>query len=260
MPAYAEGDVADGPNGQTAVFSGGKWVVQGSPQMPLPQGDDTAMKELQAQANDAAWLAHKAQQFKALQGSRGTAVGPLGGAINTPVTTGPQYREMGIPHIAENLNPSPAIGEFLDPRVAQLESISNQAWAHMRPAGSGSLKAPEIAGFQQAFPSIDHYGRVNNGIVDRLQSDATNAATQLKFVDNFIRSGRGTYADANAAWVQQQQRPGPAMPPPPMQMVPNPQSPIGVSPAPGVAPPPASQLTPQQVQILNWTPEKGLHP
>lgn len=248
MPAYAEGDIADGPSGSTAIFTGGKWVVQGSPQMPLPQGDDTALKELQAQANDAAWLAHKAQQFKAMQGGQDS------------VQTGPMFADVGIPHLAENINPIPMIANAMDHRVGQLESISNQAWAHMRPTGSGGLKAPEIEGFKQAFPNIGNWGGENNGIADRLQDDAANAAVKLKFIDNYIRNGQGTYADANAAWVQRQDRPGPQMPPPPMQMVPNPQSPLGVSPAPGVAPPPANQLTPQQSAILNWTPEKGLHP
>lgn len=201
MPAYAEGDSAFNPaTGQDAVFTGGKWVVQGSPQMPLAQGDGDALKELQTQANDAQWLAQKAQQFKSLQGS--TNAPGLFGSIHSTVQTSPLFHEFGIPHIAEDLNPLPAIAATVDPRIDQLESISNQAWAHMRPSGSGGLKAPEIEGFQQAFPSIDHWGRVNNGIADRLQQDAETASDKLKYIDNFMRSGQGTYADANSAWLQ----------------------------------------------------------
>lgn len=256
---YAEGDIADGPNGTTAVFTNGKWVVQGSQQMPLPQGDEPAIKDLQTQADDTAWLAQKARQFRQMQAGQG----------GSPVQTGPMFKEVGIPHIADNINPLPMIANALDPahRVGQLESISNQAWAHMRPSGSGSLKAPEIEGFKQAFPNVGNWGGENNGIAGRLQTDAITAASKLKFVDNFIRSGRGTFADANAAWTQQMQ-PQQAAPaqtgsvpaiPPPMQMTADANSPIGAVPAEGVAPPPVDQQTPQQAAIINWDPHKGFN-
>jgi len=247
---YAEGDTAFNPQtGQEAVFTGGKWVVKGSPQMPLPTGDDAALKELQTQANDAQWLAAKAQQFKAMQAGK-----PGQGSVQT----GPMFKEIGIPHVAENLNPLPAIAAMIDPRISGLESISNQAWAHMRPAGSGPMRMPEIEGFQEAFPNINSWGRANNLNADRLQQDADTADAKLKFIDNFIRSGQGTFADANAAWGSQQKAAQAPAIPPPMAMVPDASSPIGASPAPGVAPP--QNPTPQQAAILNWTPEKGLHP
>lgn len=261
MP-YAIGDVTyerdDKGNltGRTAVLGkDGQWQIRGSAQMELPQATEDQLKGYQDQARDAQWLGRQAQLFKA---------GQAGAPGENPVRTGPLMKDIGIPHIAENINPIPAIAEAFDPRIKDLESISNQSWTHMRPVGSGAMRAPEIEGFQEGFPNIGNYGRANNLIADRLQRDAVYQAQQAKFIDNFVRGGQGTVADAQNAWMQQGQPPqqgqggAPAVPPP-MPMNADPNSPIGVSPVPGLNPGPAAQQTPQQTAILNWTPDKGLH-
>jgi hypothetical protein len=189
MSAPAEGTIADGPNGQTAVFTGGKWVVQGSQQMPLPQGDEDAIKRMHSEADDAAYLDYQAGRFMRDMGAGKSGVG-----------TGPGYNVVEIPHVADNINPMRTVGEFLDPRLGDMQAITNQTWVHLRPTGSGRLMQPEVEGFQQAFPNIENWGNVNGDIAARLHDNAQVMARKLKFVDNFIRAGKGTYADANAAW------------------------------------------------------------
>jgi len=278
--AVAEGARAYNPQtGQTAIFTGGRWVVQGAQQMPLPQADDDAMKSLHSQAQEAQYLDQKAQQFiKTMDPQR-----PGQGSF----ATGPIFSDVPIPHLVENINPSRAIVSVLgqDPRMSALDSITQQAWVHLRPQGSGAIRGYEAEAFKQAFPGVEHTGPANQMIAQRLHQDALIASHKLNFIDNFIRGGHGDYAAANAAWQQiygdslgqpspqgapqqpavapPQGGPPPGQPPPinpPMQMVPNAQSPIGAVPAPGVAPPPPDQRTPQQNAILNWVPGKGLVP
>lgn len=190
MSAPAEGTVADGPNGQTAVFSGGKWVVQGSQQMPLPQGDEDAIKRLHGEADDASFLDYQAGRFMKDMG-----------AGKSGVATGPAYSVVEIPHLADNINPARTVGEWLDPRLGDMQAITNQTWVHMRPTGSGRLMQPEVEGFQQAFPNIENFGNVNGMIRSRLHDNAQVLAQKLQHIDNFIRAGKGTYADANADWM-----------------------------------------------------------
>jgi hypothetical protein len=240
ISAPAEGAIADGPNGQTAVFSGGKWVVQGSQQMPLPQGDEDAIKRLHSEADDASFLDYQSGRFMRDMGSGKSGVG-----------TGPGYNVIEIPHVIDNINPARMIGERLDPRLGDMQAITNQTWVHMRPTGSGRLMQPEVEGFQQAFPNIENWGGVNGKIADRLHENAMIAANKLQFIDNFIRSGKGTYADANAAWQMmgnglggpgQNGRPLP--PPQPMQY--NADQ--------------TAQVPATQDRVLTWDPKKGLQP
>lgn len=269
----AEGVTAYNPQtGQTAVFTQGKWAIQGSPQSPMRPSDEDAVKKLQDDAQTAQFLDQKAQQFiqtmnpqKSGQGS--FATGPIyGGGIPIPFA-----------HGAEIGNPVPTAVGAVDPRMGALESITDQSWIHMRPQGSGAVRGYEAGDFKAAFPGVQHWGPENQQIADRLHQDHMIAAQKLDFIDNFIRSGKGTYPDAVAAWAQgagvgggppqgspqgpqqgaaPQAPSAPQQPGPPMQMTPDQNSPIGAVPTPG-APIPA-QLTPQQTQILQWTPDGGL--
>lgn len=252
----AEGTTAFNPQtNQTATFTGGKWVVQGSPQMPVRSDDVDQLKAMGEDATQAQWLAQKANEFMNAQGAGSKAA-----------ATGPIYKDFGIPHIAENINPAPLIGAALDPRLGQMESISNQAWTHMRPAGSGPMRMPEIEGFREAFPNVGNWGTVNQGVTQRLNQDAALATQKHQFLDDFIKSGRGTFADANAAWQAQGGSNPPPMrgqggyqpPAPPMAVVPDPTSPVGYAASPDVAPPPV--VNSAQMRMLTWTPDKGLQP
>lgn len=254
--------------GHMIILTPQGWVDAGSPQMPLPQGDEDAMKALHGQNQDAQFLDQKAQQFMRTMG-----------AGQNGVATGPGYQVVEIPHIAENINPARTIMAARDPRVGDLQSITNQTWVHMRPTGSGRLMQPEVEGFQQAFPNLENFGPVNDRIANHLHQDALIAASKLQFIDSYIRAGLGDYAAANAAWTKGGNGYDPqgnvrqfSAPPPPTPMTADPNSPIGYSPTPQAqqgpslnppgpqgqsANPPSPQTAPL---VLNWTPEKGLHP
>lgn len=254
--------------GHQIVLTEKGWQELGGQQMPLPQADEDAIKRLHQETQDAQFLDQKGQQFIQAMDPHKPGQGSF--------ATGPAYGAVSIPHLAENINPLPTAVGAMDPRMGDLESITNQAWVHMRPAGSGAIRGYEATDFKDAFPNVTHWGPENQQIALRLHQDALIAAHKLQFIDSFIRSGHGDYASANAAWqanfgnpqVAAQQPAQDAPPPqpsagpppiqPPMQMAPDPQSPIGASPAPGAPLPP--QLTQQQQAILNWTPDKGLHP
>lgn len=253
----------DPATGHKIVLTEKGWQELGNQQMPLPDADAKSMEALQQQAQEAQYLDQKSQQFikgmdpqKPGQGSFATGPGYFGG-IPVPFSHGTE-----IP------NPARAIVGMTDPRMGALESLTNQAWVHFRPPGSGAVRGYEAGDFKQAFPGVEHWGKENQQIAGQLHQDAQIANQKLAFIDGFIRSGHGDYAAANQAWAaagsgmgQQQAPPQPQQPPampPPMQMQPDPQSPIGASPQPGAPLPP--QLTQQQQQILNWTPDKGLHP
>lgn len=194
----AEGTKAFNPQtGQTAVFTNGKWAVQGSQNVPLPQADDKAMEALQTQAQQAQSLDQKAQQF--MRGMDPQRPGQPGFA------TGPALKhdfEVPLVHM-DVANPIHAWVNARDPRLGALESVTNQAWTAMRPAGSGPMRMPEIEGFQHAFPNVEQYGPTNQGVANRLHQDAVIASQKLQFIDQFIRGGHGDYAGANAAWQAQ---------------------------------------------------------
>ncbi len=190
--------------GHQIVLTEKGWTDAGSPQMAasMSPSDQEGIGKLQGDASDAAWLAQKANQFRQIQQGRG----------GDDVTgTGGQFHEVHIPIPLldkVNLNPSAAIAAAWNSRIGDMESVSNQAWTHMRPSGSGPMRMPEIEGFQQAFPNIENPAQTNSDITGRLNQDASFAAQKLQFIDSFIRQNRGTYADANAAWQAAQMAPG----------------------------------------------------
>jgi hypothetical protein len=259
--AVAEGTRAVNPQtGQTAIFTNGHWVVQGAQQMPLPEADAKSMEALQQQAQDAQYLDQKSQQFMHTMDQQRPGQGSF--ATGPALTPG-----FGIPFTEEEIpNPVHAYVNAQDPRLGNLEAITNQTFVHLRPPGSGPLKAYEAGPFKQAFPNVTNYGPVNQQIANRIHQDALIASSKLAFIDSFIRSGQGDYASANNAWQRRfgddpaAAAGGPRPVGPPMAMVPDPNSPIGAVPAPGAQPPPPELRTPQQQAILNWTPDKGLHP
>jgi hypothetical protein len=246
--------------GHKIVLTDKGWQELGNQQMPLPEADSKVMESLQGDVQQKQWLDQKAQQFiKGMDPQK-----PGQGSF----ATGPGYSNIPIPFMHGDI-PNPVAGAvgLADPRMGDLKSITNQAWIHMRPEGSGAIRGYEAKDFKAAFPSVEHTGPTNQQIAERMHQDALVASHKLQYIDQFIRSGHGDYAQANAAWQQQfgggQPPPqqAPQQPPaiqPPMQMQSDPRSPIGAVPVPGAQLPP--QLTQQQQQILNWTPEKGLHP
>lgn len=241
--------------GQKVVLTAQGWVPVGNQQMPLPEADQKAMENLHQQAQDAQYIDQMSQQF--IRGMDPQKPGQGSFATGPALTDGWEvpFLHVDVP------NPIHGYVNATDPRLGNLEGITDQTWVHLRPSGSGRMLQSETEGFQRAFPNVENYGQANQQIAARNHLNAQIATQKLAFIDNFIRSGNGDYAAANNAWQQayggnlaQQPPPVPA----PMPMQPNPQSPLGYSPVPG-QPPPANP-TPQQQAILNWTPDKGLHP
>ena len=199
------GSTATNPQtGHTIVLTEKGWVDSGSPQMgaAMSPGDQQAIGSLGDDARNSQWLAHKGDQFRQVQ--QGTGPGDVTG-------TGMQYHDVRIPLPLldkVNLNPAVSLGAVFNPRIGDMESISNQAWTHMRPTGSGPMRMPEIEGFQQAFPNIENSPQTNTDISRRLDQDASFDAQRLQFIDQFMRQNRGSYADANAAWQAAQAAPG----------------------------------------------------
>lgn len=186
MPIAYGQTATDPTTGHRIVLTPQGWVALGSQQMQLPEADSKSMEALQQQAQDAQFLDQKAQQFIKGMDPRRPGQGSF--------ATGPVYTPIG------EFNPVATYVGSHDPRMGDLESITNQAWVHMRPQGSGAIRGYEASAFKDAFPNVTHWGPENQAISDRLHQDAVIASQKLGFIDNFIRSGQGDYAAANAAW------------------------------------------------------------
>jgi hypothetical protein len=271
MSGYPIGSVLRDPRtGEQIELTEKGWVTHGQ-QMPLPEADQDAMKRLHQDALDTQYLDQKAQQF--IQGMDPQKPG------QGSFATGPIYKPgPHIPLVDIQLpNPVHGIVGAQDPRLGNLESITNQTWVHMRPEGSGAIRGYEAGDFKRAFPNVEQWGPANQEIAARLHQDALIASQKLQFIDSFIRSGHGDYAAANAAWQANFGNPqaaaaaGPqaaqAGPPPIQPPQPDPIGNVytGGDPRnPGSyaapQPPPPQQAQPAPPAVLNWTPDKGLHP
>jgi hypothetical protein len=209
----AEGTVADGPNGQTAVFTGGKWIVQGSPAMSaaIPKPDQDALAQMNQDLIAKQALATRAQQFMAAQGT-----GP------NAVATGPIYGHIKLPLLGDLGSPGQLVRSMIDgvtgdnqaARLQSMDSIANQTWPLMRPAGQGRLLQTEAAAFKKAFPSTENWGQANQAAAARFQKEAADAAAQTTFVQAFVNGGKGSVADALKAYGTQPKGAAPAGPSP----------------------------------------------
>jgi hypothetical protein len=227
----AEGQTATNPQtGHRVMFKGGQWVDLGSAQMQAkaPPHDQQLLDELTKELSEKQMLAQRANEFMQL---------------NKKTATGPGYGEVHVPFMG-SFSPGEWAQNFLDQKGAanrqQMESINNQTWVNMRPAGSGAMRMPEVHGFQQAFPNVTNFGTANQEIAHRLNDEAQQVAQKMNYVQQFVRAGKGTATDALAAWTaatgnappSQQQPQGQAMPGQPPQPMPLQQGAVAQPPAP----------------------------
>lgn len=198
----AEGSTATDPRtGHKVILKGGKWVDMGSVRMQdtLPQPDTDSLKQLTDDLYEKQLLAQRANEFM---------------QRNAKTATGPGLADIHLPFIGDIGSPVRAYQDIFDQKNAanrqQMESIGNQTWVNMRPAGSGQMRMPEVEGFKQAFPNVENFGPANQDIAQRLNDEARQAAVKLNFVQDYVRSGRGSVANALSAWGspgQQQMQP-----------------------------------------------------
>lgn len=195
---FAEGTIIKNPQtGQRAQRRGGKWVLLGSSEAMrgLPAADEKALTDMTANAQQRAHLAERSRQFmEAQRAGGGTATGPVYGPIEVP--------------FLGNVNPMEGLSKIINPKLQVMDSINNQTWPELRPTGSGPMRNTEVAGFKTAFPSTANYGTSNAEIDTRLQREAREANLQTTFVNEFVRQGKGTVADANTAFSAWKASPG----------------------------------------------------
>jgi len=206
MP-FAEGATATNPQtGQKAVMKGGKWYVIGSPQMldSLPEADKKTLGELQQDVMIKQELSRRADQFMSLQKQNGgTATGWGYGDLKVPFTN----IDLGSPGKLIRGAADAMTGDNQASRLTNLEGITNQTWTDMRQIGSGPLKSFEAPGFKQAFPNTSNFPDANQGIADRMRTEAQDAASRASFITDFLMHNRGSMADAVKTFGLQQRLP-----------------------------------------------------
>jgi hypothetical protein len=209
----AEGTVADGPNGQTAVFTGGKWIVQGSPAMSaaIPKPDQDALAQMNQDLIAKQALATRAQQFMAGAGD-GAECGRHWADLRAHQA--PVAWDLGSPGQLVRSMIDGVTGDNQAARLQSMDSIANQTWPLMRPAGQGRLLQTEAAAFKKAFPSTENWGQANQAAAARFQKEAADAAAQTTFVQAFVNGGKGSVADALKAYGTQPKGAAPAGPSP----------------------------------------------
>ena len=198
--AIVEGQTATNPQtNQQIVYSKGHWYpvgangqAQGLAAPKLAPEDKAALTQLQADATAKRSLADRAGQFMDVEG-------------RTP--TGPIYEDVKAPLIG-NINPARGVAQLGQQllggddasRLQEMDSISNQTFPMMRPAGQGRLLQVEAEAFKKAFPNVVNYGSANQAIADRLAHEADQANQRVRFAQTFAHSGAGSVADAMSQW------------------------------------------------------------
>lgn len=146
--------------------------------------DQDALKTLRNDVAEKRYIAGKANEFVQKMGN--LATGPGYGIGIGPVN---------VKSIAE-LVPGGNGTQLQD-----LDAITNQAWVHLRPQGSGSLRGPEIDSFKEAFPNTENLGQANVDIANRLSAEARQAEQELAFKEQWLKE-HGTLTGADAAWAK----------------------------------------------------------
>lgn len=107
-------------------------------------------------------------------------------------------------------------------RLQRMDQLNSGTFANMRPDGSGRIMQSEVAAFKQAFPSTASYGSNNGDSAAQFGKEYKDALGQYQFVSNYVRGGKGSAADALAAYDAQNAdqsaggaEPAPASPPGP---------------------------------------------
>jgi hypothetical protein len=204
--SYAEGTVIHNPTtGVEAIMRGGKWTLLNTPaaQARLPKIDQDALGAMTADMTQKQILASRAQDFMKQQNA------------GSGVATGPGYSDLHIPFISNMIpNLARTYQDVVYPdqasKLQTMDSIANQTFPMMRPAGQGLLLEVEAKAFKAAFPSVTNFGPANTNITARLVQEAKDAAAKNTFVQQFVRAGKGSAADCIAAYQPPQpaQQPG----------------------------------------------------
>lgn len=186
---------AQGQDGSWRVDTDGmaRMGLGGAPK--LSPEDKKAMDTMIAETQSRSLLAERAQSFMGKQGAGKSGVG-----------TGPIYADTPlvnhiVPNIARTFTDVFMPGQAA--KLQELDSINNSTWTALRPTGSGPIRAYEATGWKKAFPSTTNFPDANQGITDRLAKEDTESRSKLRFVQDYMHSGRGNFGDALAAWATQ---------------------------------------------------------
>lgn len=207
-------------------------AVTGMPAVKL-QADDTApLAEMAKDAMHKQFVAQRSKEFMARQGQ-----GPAA------VATGPIYGDIPlVNHVIPNIGRAfqtvrAGLGGGGDaPQLGKLDAINQATWAAIRPVGAGPIRSFEAEGWKKAFPNSANWGTVNKDIADRNVADAAEAARQLRFVQQFVHAGKGSFGEGMAQYAASQATPAPAATP-------------AAAPAPTAAPASSQgKLNPEQYQ------------
>lgn len=147
--------------------------------------DQDELKTLRAKVEENRYIASKANEFIQKQGN--LATGPGYGIGIGPVN---------VKSISEVVPGGHGV------QLQDLDAITNQAWVHLRPQGSGALRGPEIDSFKEAFPNTENLGQANVNIANRLNSELTQSEHELAFKESYLQKN-GTLNGADAAWAKQ---------------------------------------------------------
>lgn len=232
------------PNGgkPVLVFHAGRFypkdasgAVTGMPAVKL-QADDTApLAEMAKDAMHKQFVAQRSKEFMARQGQ-----GPAA------VPTGPIYGDIPlINHFIPNIGrafQTVRAGLGMDgdaTQLGKLDAINQATWAAIRPVGAGPIRSFEADGWKKAFPNSANWGTVNQDIAERNVADAAEAAKQLRFVQQFVHAGKGSFGEGMAQYATSQAAPAAATAP----------AATATAPAPTAAPAsPQGQMTSAQYQ------------
>lgn len=225
-PKYYEGQEFHNPDDPTApalVYHAGKFfpkdasgAVTGMPSVKLQSDDTQPLAELGKDLITKQLLAQRAQEFMSRQGK-----GP------SAVATGPAYGDVPIiNHVIPNIGRAfqtvregLGLGGDALP-LGKMDAINQATWSAMRPPGSGPIRAFEAEAWKRAFPNTANWGTTNQDIAQRNVADAAEAAKKLRFVQQFVHAGKGSFGEGMAQYAIQNASPATAdlavaAPPPP---------------------------------------------
>lgn len=179
MPQYMEGQTATNQQtGQRIVFRQGRWVPAPAPKLS-PQ-DQKALATERENLQAARTAAKDGNRFLEINQNTGT------GEI------------WGIPLLSEGR-------ALVDPRYAEMNSLTNRMAPAQRQAGSGAMSDKDVALYKRSVPNTDFPGPTNTQIVKRLNREAKEREDRLLFMENYAATN-GTLVGAEDAWVRQRRR------------------------------------------------------
>lgn len=186
---YREGQTATHKDGRKIVYQDGQWrLMQGGGGVPAPPKlavqEQQTLRDARSAASQFSTIADQAGQFAEL---------------NKEVGTGPIYKTPVLGGVFE------AIGETINPKLAQLNALESRMAPAQREPGSGTTSDRDLALFLKAVPNTDRMGPANGLIADDMRKMANKKLARSAFLDAYARNA-GTLMgseDAFESWWAQ---------------------------------------------------------